>query len=415
MDYVKEILYLSEKILRYESVYGHGGFGADAVFGRTIVDCQKEMLQYCSSIGLTTYLDPEGMYGYAQTGPGDEYIALLTHLDIVGAGDESQWENPPFEPFIDDEKIVARGTSDDKVPAAMSVILLKKLLDEGVPLKYPIRIIFGSDEETGFRCIEKYKKVHNEPKYTLVFDGTFPFSYSEKHLLNYELYTKSKLNIIGGVGYNSVMDFVQWFKEDTIEEAHGVSAHASAPTKGENALVKLSYLHPGEDEVFDLVNGLLEPSGEHKLNLIEDSAHNKEMTLNIGMIKNNVVFADIRIPPDIDWLSFAERFEAFIRSMNALPVRMDTLIGVKTDLESEFAKTVLNCYREVTGDQDSQPFKTGSATYGRSFSKNCLSFGPRMGYHITNTHKPNEFVPFDLIHNAFEIYLHTLRTIEEVL
>jgi acetylornithine deacetylase/succinyl-diaminopimelate desuccinylase-like protein len=64
---------------------------------------------------------------------------------------------------------------------------------------------------------------------------------------------------------------------------------------------------------------------------------------------------------------------------------------------------------------ESLPFMTGSATYGRSYETNCLSFGPRMPYHITNTHKPNEFISFELIENAFEIYVHTLKTMEEEL
>jgi len=102
-------------------------------------------------------------------------------------------------------------------------------------------------------------------------------------------------------------------------------------------------------------------------------------------------------------------------TLGITPVQIDLLKGSITDVKSDFSRALLKCYQEITGDHDSQPFVTGSATYGRSYETNCISFGPRMHYHITNTHKPNEFISFDLIENAFAIYVHTLKTMEEAL
>lgn len=413
MDYIQEIIELSKIILKYESVYGHGGFSEEAVFGNTILDCQKAMLAYCRSIGMTTYLDPEGKYGYAQAGEGDDYIALLAHLDIVAPGDREQWAHPPFEPIILEDKLIARGAADDKVPAAIAVIAVKRLMDDNAIGKYPIRIIFGSDEETGFRCIKKYKQVHEPPKYTLVLDGTFPFSYSEKHLINYELHIDSDIRIQGGVGYNSVMDHVEWQNGDTTVTVEGKSAHASRPWMGENALVKMAYLNGDKDKLFEIVNDLAGTGGQHKLDFIEDEGLRSEITLNFGMVKDNVLYADLRVPPEMDLGVFLKDFEAFMERRDIQVVQADVMAGAHLDTESVFARTVLKCYQDITGDKEGQPYKTGSATYGRSFENNCLCFGPRMSYHITNTHKPNEFVTFDLIENAFEIYVHTLTTLEE--
>jgi acetylornithine deacetylase/succinyl-diaminopimelate desuccinylase-like protein len=414
MTYLEEIIYLGKRLMAYESVYGHGGVTESAVFGKTILDCQKDVLDYCDSIGMNTYLDPEGMYGYAETGPGKEYIAILTHLDIVDAGDLNQWEKPPFSPEIIGDKLLGRGSADDKIPAAIAVLTVKKLLDEQYPLKYPIRLIFGSDEETGFRCIKKYKENHPPPKYTLVFDGTFPFSFSEKHLLNYELSFNEDNKVYGGENYNSVMDYVEWEKNDETIVMKGKSAHASRPHLGDNALVKLSYLHPDENTLFKLVQETVHPGGGHKLDFIEE-AFREDVTLCYGKVRNDKLYLDMRVPPELSLEDFIQSFELTMSKYDVTLKRTDVMKGSITDIESEYAKTVLKCYQEISGDYTSQPFKTGSATYGRSFETNCLSFGPRMGYHITNTHKPNEFVTMDLIEKAFEIYVHTLKKIEEEL
>ena len=415
MSYIEEILTLGMKLLRYESVYGHGGIAPDAVFGKTIVNCHLEVLEYCKSIGMTTYLDPEGMYSYAETGQADDYIAILVHLDVVPPGDYEQWANPPFEPVIIEDKLLARGAADDKVPAAIAVMAVKKLMDEKIPLKYPIRIFFGSDEESGFRCIEKYKRMHAPPKYTLIFDGTFPFAYSEKHLLNYALHTGVDVTLYGGESFNSVMDHVVWGTGKDAVEVSGKSAHASRPTLGENALIKLAYMNPEANALFELVNKIFEPSGDHKLSFEAAKEHKEEITMCIGMVRNGTLYADLRVPPDVNIDAFIEGFERHMVSLGITPERTDTLPGSITDIKSDFAEIALKCYRDITGDFESQPFSSGSATYGRSYETGCISFGPRMHYHITNTHKPNEFISLDLVENAFAIYVHTLKTMEEAL
>ena len=80
-------------------------------------------------------------------GEGDEMIAVLGHLDIVPAGDG--WTYPPFEGRIADGKIYGRGTTDDKGPLIASLFALKAIKDAGIKLKRRIRIIFGTDEESG--------------------------------------------------------------------------------------------------------------------------------------------------------------------------------------------------------------------------------------------------------------------------
>ena len=58
-----------------------------------------------------------------QVGQGDELLAILCHLDVVPAGDLSNWETPPFEVTIKSDHLVGRWVQDDKGPSMADLSL----------------------------------------------------------------------------------------------------------------------------------------------------------------------------------------------------------------------------------------------------------------------------------------------------
>ena len=96
----------------------------------------------------------DGHVGYAEYGDGEEYVAALGHLDVVPEGDD--WIYPAYGAEIHDGKIYGRGTTDDKGPIMASLYGLKAIKELGLPLSKKIRIIFGTNEETGSKDIEYY-------------------------------------------------------------------------------------------------------------------------------------------------------------------------------------------------------------------------------------------------------------------
>ena len=67
-----------------------------------------------------------------QVGQGDELLAILCHLDVVPAGDLSNWETPPFEVTIKNDHLVGRGVQGDKGPSMAAL----SFPDDYLPLPY---------------------------------------------------------------------------------------------------------------------------------------------------------------------------------------------------------------------------------------------------------------------------------------
>jgi len=80
---------------------------------------------------------------------GDTALVLLSHTDVVPAGDLSQWTHPPFAGIVEDGFLHGRGAADMKgtvAAQAMTLMLLKRL---GVPLEHGVGFVCVADEEAG--------------------------------------------------------------------------------------------------------------------------------------------------------------------------------------------------------------------------------------------------------------------------
>ena len=133
-------------------------------------------------------------------------------------------------------------------------------MDAGVKFNKRVRFIFGTDEETLWRCINRYKEKEELPGMGFSPDARFPLIFAEKGLLQLHLEgaNRSGLRMAGGSAFNAVPDtmFYEGERQEDLArkldelgfaytrkpngiEIHGKAAHAMIPEEGINAIARL--------------------------------------------------------------------------------------------------------------------------------------------------------------------------------
>ncbi len=197
-----------KELVRIPSVCleGEGGFP----FGEAIDKALWEALRIAGELGFRVEYGSGGYYGFAEMGEGEEMLGILGHLDVVPPGNLEDWNHDPFDPIESEGMIYGRGTQDDKGPLLASLFAVKALMDAGVKFNKRVRFIFGTDEESLWRCIKLYVEKEEIPTFGFSPDSRFPVTYAEKGLLQLHLESsnESGIRLRGGSAFNAVPDSI---------------------------------------------------------------------------------------------------------------------------------------------------------------------------------------------------------------
>ena len=93
-----------------------------------------------------SYVDRPNVSSLLPGKGGGRSLLLTGHIDTVALGD-NVWQHPPFEAQIHDGKLYGLGAIDMKGPMGAMLVLVKALVDKGVPLRGALRIESVVDEE----------------------------------------------------------------------------------------------------------------------------------------------------------------------------------------------------------------------------------------------------------------------------
>jgi acetylornithine deacetylase/succinyl-diaminopimelate desuccinylase-like protein len=88
--------------------------------------------------------------------PGKPTVLFYGHYDVQPADPLELWRNPPFEPTVEGDKLVARGSTDDKGQSYTHVKAVAALLRERGSLPVNVKFLVEGEEESGGEAIDRY-------------------------------------------------------------------------------------------------------------------------------------------------------------------------------------------------------------------------------------------------------------------
>ena len=318
-------------------------------------------------------------------------LVLICHMDTVVVGKE--WTRDPFGADTERERIYGRGSCDMKSGLACALSIFKetaRMCESGeFRLKRPLRLICTVDEEgdmNGVECVVRWNQVRKEDWVMDLepTDGQIQMSHKGRFWLELS--------------------------------AHGITAHASKPEQGADAIAAMA------ECISDMRNSFAQLPVHEELG---------RTTVTFGQIQGGYqpyvvpdeckLWVDCRLTPpttDTKVLEITDRAIAY--AQNAVPgVNFEYRITgnrpyIEKNDESGFLMELKKAVQEVTGEKPSvRPFPgyTDTAVIAEKLgNRNCLSYGPG---NLKYAHKPDEFVEIADIERCEQVLRQLIVQLKE--
>lgn len=451
-----ELLEELKNLLSIESVLDESTASVQAPFGEKVAEALDYMLELGKKDGFKTK-NVDGYAGHIELGDGEDIIGILSHVDVVPAGDG--WTSPPFQPEIRDGKLYARGALDDKGPTMAAYFALKIIKELGLKCSKRIRLIVGTDEESRWRCMAHYFEKEEMPVMGFSPDADFPIIAAEKGLLDMKAIRSDqktvnkdgawtlvrfesgeRVNMVPDVAEvrlsgegdvfalkEKVQDYllshrIQGYAEESNEGVtivmEGKAHHGMEPDKGMNAalfmarfLAEVPLDQEGENYV-RMINDLFVDSffGE-KLGIAQKDEWMGLLTINAGVFRfetngKQLIRINIRYPKNGDVEEILQKAEKKLSQYGFKVPDVDHKPVHFVDKEHRLIQTLTKVYEEQTGEK-AEVLAIGGGTYARVLDTG-VAFGPLFPGSAETAHQRDEYIDVDELLKATAIYAQAI-------
>ena len=436
-------------------------------FGQGVQKAFEYMLDLGRSEGFTVKnVDNFGGHiefpGYLKDEEGElleyseEIFGVLVHLDVVPAG--SDWTKEPFGGEIEDGKLYGRGAIDDKGPAMAAFYAMKALKDSGFVPSKTIRLILGLDEETNWIGMGKYLEKEKAPDLGFTPDADFPVIHGEKGILVFELAKKpekvmgtglelrslsggSAANMVAdsarallrntdpkATGYEKIRDLARAYEKETGYKigckgvgksfevsAKGISSHGARPEQGLNAisilmdfLSRLTFVNEDINDFIDFYRKHIgfELDGR-SLGCAMSDGPSGDLILNVGLVnydrKTLSLTVNIRYPVTLTGEAVYEAMLPVINKYNLGIIKIKNSLPLYMPEDEPMILTLMEVYREFTGDMASSPLVIGGGTYAR-VADNLVAYGATFPGEEEVAHQKDEYINIESLMTSAKIY-----------
>ena len=315
----------------------------DAPFGRGPKQALEEVLKISTELGFHTK-NIDDKIGYAQYGEDRSdgaYYGIFGHVDVMPLGEG--WNSPPLSLTLREGKLFGRGTLDNKGPILSNLYALYVLKENGVTFDRPVRIVFGTNEETGFGCVKHYLTKEIPPTFGWTPDCKWPVVYGER----------GRLKVRVSLPESRVSDLYDFANRKLLHTNH----------RGEE--LGIAY----QDEDFGMMQLRGETFG------IEKNQHYVEWTM--------------CYPASCTKSDLLNQITAQLPEKATLEV-ISHWAPVLYDKSSKYVQALQQVYTDVT-KSDSIPVTTTGGTYAKIIP-NIIAYGPSFPGQRDIAHLPNEWI-----------------------
>lgn len=435
------------ELVSYQSVSVYDSASQDP-FGKECTAVLEKTLQLAGKHGLTgTNLDNYCGFARLDAVEGAQEFGLFSHLDVVP--ELEGWFGDPYKVLVRDGWAIGRGICDNKGAAVASMFALEYLCTQTKP-RHNWLLFFGLNEESGMQDLAYFLQHHPAPAVSLVPDASFPVCYAEKSHVNIQVHIDLSQTNIQAFNAGTVPNIVPGFAEAFIVpgscfekdparisslssikvSANGLSAHASRPDLGINAIAKLA-----EDL---LAADLLNPSGRKAMELVRSLAGDNHGTIE-GVYRNDpdlgdtshacsiartegrelLLTFDIRFPATTKAREISDQLQSFFddRGIRVEILRFDE--ALPKDPHAPLISKLTEIVNEVKGS-NMEPYTMGGGTYARKLP-NAYGFGldgdaPKPDFFPAghgDVHQPNEAIYLDEYFQSLKILIKAILWLDQ--
>jgi len=159
-----------DKLLQYLRI---PSVSTDPAYTDDLLRCCDFVVQAMSEAGLEARrIETDGYplaYGEWCKAPGRPTLLFYGHYDVQPPEPLDAWRNPPFEPTIEGDLLVARGATDDKGQSFAHLMAVAAMLEERGTLPINVKFIVEGEEESAGEAIEDF--VRKDAGRLLACDG----------------------------------------------------------------------------------------------------------------------------------------------------------------------------------------------------------------------------------------------------
>ncbi|MFQ6102900.1 MAG: M20 family metallo-hydrolase [Candidatus Glassbacteria bacterium] len=319
----------------------------------------------------------------------DRAVWVMSHTDVVPAGESGLWKGDPFEAWEEDDLLYGRGVEDNQQGMVSSLFALKALVDLGVKPPYDVGLVLVADEEVGSKygidyLLERHPDLFREEDLIIIPDA------GNEDGTMIEVAEKS----------------IVWLKFKT----KGMQCHASTPQKGVNAFKAASHLVVKLSSLYDVYNARNE--------IFNPPISTFEPTKKEANVPNvntcpgeDVFYLDSRILPEYDIDEVRHKIsklaheveEEFGVTIQIEPVQLEVATEPTPD-EAPVVKALQCAIKELRG-REAKPMGIGGGT--------VASFFRRRGFKAAvwstmeeSAHQPNEYCKISNMIEDSKVFAH---------